>query len=63
MFPDLQTQYDWVLGTLIYDSCENLIKVLDRAVINPALKKRHELEVRKAQNTPVRSVDDYKQGR
>jgi hypothetical protein len=59
MFSNLQTKYNWVLGTLMYDSCENLIKVLDDAVINPALEKRHELEVRKVQNTPARHVSDY----
>jgi hypothetical protein len=60
MFSNLQTKYDWVLGLLRYDSSENLIDVLDDAVINPALEKRHELELRKAQNTPTRHVGDYR---
>jgi hypothetical protein len=60
MFVDLQAKHDWVLGTLLYDSCENLIKVLDDAVINPALEKRHELEVTKVQVTPARRVSDYR---
>jgi uncharacterized protein YjbI with pentapeptide repeats len=60
MFSNLQTMYDWVFGTLKYDSIENLIKVLDDAVIDLALAKRHELEVRKAQSTPARHVSDYR---
>jgi uncharacterized protein YjbI with pentapeptide repeats len=60
MFANLQAKYDWVLGTLGYDSSENLIANLDDAVINPALGKRHELELRKAQDTPTRHVNDYR---
>jgi hypothetical protein len=56
MFTDLQAKYDSVLGTLLYDSCENLIRVLDDAVINPALEKRHELEVRKARRVNWQSL-------
>jgi len=59
MFSDLQAKYDWVLGTLLYDSCENFVNVLDDAVINPALEKRHKLQLRKAQTTPARRVSDY----
>jgi uncharacterized protein YjbI with pentapeptide repeats len=60
MFVNLQTKYDWVLNSLVYDSSQSLIDVLDDAVINPALGKRHELELRKAQNTPTRHVSDYR---
>ena len=59
MFPDLQAKHDWVLGTLTYDSYETLIEVLDDAVINRALEKRRELEIRKVQTTPARRVSDY----
>jgi hypothetical protein len=59
MFSNLQ-KYDWVLGTLGYDSSENLIANLDDAVINPALEKRHELEIKKAQSRPTRHVNDYR---
>jgi hypothetical protein len=44
----------------VYDSSHSLIDVLDDAVINPALVKRHELELRKARNTPTRHVSDYR---
>jgi hypothetical protein len=60
MFSNLQTKYDWVLDVLKYDSSQSLIDVLDDAVINPALGKRHELELRKARNTPTRHVSDYR---
>jgi uncharacterized protein YjbI with pentapeptide repeats len=60
MFTNLQTKYDWVLDLLEYDSSQSLIDVLDDAVINPALGKRHELELRKARNTRTRHVSDYR---
>jgi hypothetical protein len=59
MFANLQTKYDWVLDSLVYDFPQSLIDVLDDALINPALEKRHELELRKARNTPTRHVSDY----
>ena len=60
MFSNLQIKYDWVLDQLGYDMPNNLIDVLDKAVINPALEKRHELELRKAQTKPMRHVSDYR---
>ena len=60
MLSDLRTKYDWALGTRTYQSCQELIECLDDAVINPALEKRHELEVRKVQTTPARRVSDYR---
>jgi hypothetical protein len=60
MLSDLQTKYDWALVTRTYNSCQELIEFLDDAVINPALEKRHELEVRKVQTTPARRVSDYR---
>jgi hypothetical protein len=60
MFANLQTKYDWILDLLAYDSSQSLIDVLDDAVINLALEKRHELELRKARNTPTRHVSDYR---
>jgi uncharacterized protein YjbI with pentapeptide repeats len=59
MFTNLQTKYDWVLDLLEYDSSAKLIGVLDGAIINPALVKLHELELRKARDRPIRHVDDY----
>jgi uncharacterized protein YjbI with pentapeptide repeats len=60
MFLNLQTKYHWVLDVLRYNSSDTLIEVLDEAVINPALEKRHELELRKARDTPMRHVNDYR---
>jgi hypothetical protein len=59
MFSNLQSKYDWVLDELRYDSCDSLIKVLDKAVIYPALEKHRELELRKAQARHIRHVSDY----
>ena len=60
MFANLQTKYDWVLDSLAYDSPQSLIDVFDDAVIDPALRKRDELETRKARNPPIRHVSDYR---
>ena len=60
MFLNLQTKYHWVLDVLRYNSSETLVEVLDEAVINPALKKRYELEQQKMKNRPMRHVDDYR---
>jgi hypothetical protein len=61
MFLNLQTKYHWVLDVLGYNSSDTLVEVLDEAVINPALKKRDELEQEKMRNRPTRHVDDYRQ--
>jgi hypothetical protein len=63
MFLNLQTKYHWVLDVLGYNSSGTLIEVLDDAVINPALKKRDELEQEKMRNRPMRHVDDYRKKR
>jgi hypothetical protein len=60
MFLNLQTKYHWVLDVLGYNSSETLVEVLDEAVINPALKKRCELEQEKMKSRPMRHVDDYR---
>lgn len=60
MFQDLQQKYgDWVLDVLKYDSADNLLKVLDKAVIKPALKKADELLIKKAEGIRDRHVKDY----
>jgi Pentapeptide repeats (8 copies) len=60
MFLNLQTKYRWVLDGLGYNSSDTLVEVLDEAVINPALKRRDELEQEKMRNRPTRHVDDYR---
>jgi len=60
MFSNLQTKYNWVLDVLAYNSAETLVEVLDEAVINPALKKRDDLEQEKIRDRPTRHVDDYR---
>jgi hypothetical protein len=59
MFRDLGAKYDWVLDTLVYDSTENLLKGLDKAVIYPALQKSEELTLRKASELKIRDIQDY----
>jgi len=60
MFQDLQQKYgEWVLDVLRYDSADNLLKVLDKAVIKPALKKADELLIKKAEGIRDRHVKDY----
>ena len=59
MFRDIIGAFDWVLPLLHYDSCKNLLAALDDAVVSPALEKRRELALSKAQAMPTRHVRDY----
>jgi uncharacterized protein YjbI with pentapeptide repeats len=60
MFKDLHIHYKrWVLAPLKYDSSEDLIRVLDRAIIQPALQVHDELLREKAAALPIRHVKDY----
>lgn len=60
MFRDLRQKYGaWVLDVLKYDSPENLIKVLERAVVRPALAKGEELLLKKAEAIRSRHVHEY----
>ena len=61
MFHDLKTKYDWVLDTLVYDTVENLIEGLDKAIIRPAIQKSEELRSRKASESKIRDIRDYLQ--
>jgi hypothetical protein len=61
MFRDLHIKYKkWVLAPLKYDSLDNLICVLDEAIINPALEVHNELLAEKNAELPQRHVRDYK---
>ncbi|HEX9838844.1 MAG TPA: pentapeptide repeat-containing protein [Anaerolineales bacterium] len=59
MMVDLQKKYDWVLKTVTYDSMETLMKVLKPLIIDPAMNKRQELRLIKAQQPEVISGKDY----
>ena len=60
MFRDLQNKYDdWVLDVLKYDSVENLIKVIEFAVIKPALEREGELLLKKAKVIRERHIKDF----
>lgn len=59
MMVDLQNKYSWVLPTVTYDSMETLIKVLKPLIIDPAMKKRNELRIIKAQVPEAISGRDF----
>lgn len=60
MFTDLQNRYhDWVLDTLLYDTPSNLINVLERAIVQPALERQAELLLIKGQHLRTRHIKDY----
>ncbi len=59
MMIDLQKKYNWVLNTVSYDSKETLIKVLKPLIIDPAMNKRNELRLVKAQIPDVISGRDF----
>ena len=60
MFQDLQQKYmEWVLDVLKYDSADNLLKVMDDAVVKPALEKADQLLFKKAEGIRDRHVKDY----
>ena len=60
MFRDLKQKYgEWVLDVLQYDSVDNLIKVLDKAVVGPALERGQELLLKKAEKIRARHIQDY----
>jgi uncharacterized protein YjbI with pentapeptide repeats len=59
MMVDLQKKYNWVLNTVSYDSQETLMKVLKPLIIDPAMKKRQELRIIKAQEPEIISAKDF----
>jgi len=60
MFRDLRQKYgEWVLDVLEYDSVANLLEVMEKAVIKPALKMADRLLIKKAQAIRKRHVRDY----
>jgi hypothetical protein len=60
MFQGLQHKYGaWVLDVLEYDSAANLIQVLDKAVVKPALEKADLLILKKAEAIRTRHIKDY----
>jgi hypothetical protein len=60
MFRDLKQKYgDWVLDVLKYDTADNLVRVLEKAVVRPALEKGQELLSKKAEEIRFRHVKDF----
>ena len=57
----LQQKYgNWVLDVLKYDSADGLIKVIDDAILKPALDMSEKLLHKKAEAIRFRHVSDYK---
>ncbi len=59
MFKDIKNKYNWVLDPLAYDTPSNLIKVLEIAVVKPALDKRAELLAKKVEQLRVRDIEEF----
>lgn len=60
MFQDLQQKYGgWVLDLLKYDTAENLLRVLKKAVIEPALEMSEKLQLKKQEGIRTRHTNDY----
>ncbi len=59
MFKDL-TKYEWVLKPVrAYDTKENLIEMLEEAIIKPAIQKHNELIRKKAEELEVKDIRDF----
>jgi hypothetical protein len=60
MFTDLWHKHrEWVLDPLSYDSVDGLVNALDEAVIGPALGRRDQLELKKAEALVTRHTRNY----
>jgi uncharacterized protein YjbI with pentapeptide repeats len=59
MLQDLQRKYNWVLDTLEYDTSDNLINALEKAIVEPALIKHKELMAKKVEQLSTRQIKDY----
>lgn len=59
MMENLQTKYNWVLDTLTYNTGDDLIEVLQQAVIDPAFEKHKQLQLIKATRQQTKSVRDF----
>ncbi len=59
MMVDLQKKYNWVLSPVSYDSEATLMRVLKPLIIDPAMKKRQELRILKAQEPEIVSAKDF----
>jgi hypothetical protein len=59
MMANLQTKYDWVLDPLEYETGDQLMAVLEDAVINPAVEMHNRLQMIKARQPKIRSASDF----
>ena len=59
MFRDLWIKHHWVMSPLSYQTTEELLSVLEPAVISPAMAMIEELDALRAQRLPTRAASDY----
>ena len=60
MFEDLWKKHrDWVLEPVSYESVDQLIRVFENAVVDPANERLELLRIRKAEKLVVRRASDY----
>jgi uncharacterized protein YjbI with pentapeptide repeats len=60
MFKDLWKKHrDWVLEPLRYSTDSQLIKVFDKAILEPANDRRELLRAKKAEEPVIRNASDY----
>ena len=58
MFANLQN-YPWMSDVLKYEDSDQLIAVIEKAIIQPALFMADELNVQKAEDVRTRHAKDY----
>jgi hypothetical protein len=54
----LQQQYDWVMSVKTYSSIEKLLAKLESRIVRPALELHKKLQLKKAQEIHIESLDD-----
>ena len=59
MMANLHTKYNWVFKPISYDSLDTLVKILKPLIIDPAMQKRQELRLIKAQEPEVISGREF----
>jgi hypothetical protein len=59
MFANLQNKYDWVMDVLEYKDHKQLIAVVEKAIIRPALELENKLIPRKVEEIRKRHAKDF----
>ena len=59
MMANLQNKYNWVLPTIAYETGDDLVKVLQEAIIDPAFEKHKALQLTKATEQQTKSIREF----